>query len=107
MARQRRNQIVEKEYKRWTAEEDARLLRQVEAFPQNLHKCFIIVSEEIGRTPQGVQAHWYSVLSKKPQALCFFTASKHHVSKNRKNGMGVSTNGSVWRRFMAILRSIV
>ena len=82
-------------------------MRQIDAFPQNLHKCFIIVSEEINRTPQAVQAHWYSVLSKKPDTLCFFTASKHHVSKNRKNGIGVETNASIWRRFVNVLRSII
>ena len=27
--------------RKWTPEEDARLLRQVRAFPQNLHKCFL------------------------------------------------------------------
>lgn len=100
------NNQTNNQCKRWTPQEDARLLKQVETFPQNLHRCFLIVAEEINRTPQAVQAHWYSSLSKKPHALCFFTASKHHVSKNRKNGAGVETNTSIWRRFLNILRSI-
>lgn len=108
MARTRRNSVNNRrDMRRWTSEEDARLLRQVRAFPQNLHKCFLIVSEEIGRTDKAVAAHWYSSLSKKPDAMCFFTASPKHVSKNRKNGMGVESNGNIWRRLMTVIRSIV
>lgn len=108
MARTRRNVINRRrDNHRWTADEDARLLRQVKAFPQNLHKCFFLVGEEIGRTDKAVAAHWYSVLSKKPDAMCFFTASPKHVSKNRKNGMGVESNGNIWCRLMAVIRSIV
>ena len=106
MARTRRNQ-VERVNRRWTIEEDDRLLRQVRAFPQNLHKCFLIISEETGRTPLAVANHWYTSLSKKPEALCFFTASPRHVSKNRKNGMGVESNSSIWRRLMAVIRNLV
>ena len=90
--------------RRWEKSEDERLLRQVRAFPQNLHKCFIMVAEEIDRTPTAVQAHWYAVLSKKPEALCFFTASPKHVSKNRKNGMGVESSNSIWRRLLRIIK---
>ena len=111
MARQRRQAVVNneevKEYKRWSPSEDRMLSDQVRAFPQNLHKCFLIVSEQTGRTPQAVQAHWYAVTSKKPEVMCFFTASPHHVSKNRKNGLGVESNGNIWRRLMAVLRSVL
>ena len=93
--------------RKWTNEEDQRLLRQIRTFPQNLHKCFFLVAEEIGRTEIAVASHWYTVLSKKPEAMCFFTASPRHVSKNRKNGMGVESNGNIWRRLMAVIRSIV
>ena len=98
--------IQERTSRKWTAEEDERLLRQVRAFPQNLHKCFLIVGEEIGRSDKAVQAHWYSVVSKKPENMCFFTASARHVSKNRKNGMGVESNMSIWRRLMNIIRNL-
>ena len=97
--------------RKWTIQEDETLLRYVKANPQNLHKCFLLVSEHLTddghpRTPTAVQAHWYSVLSKQPTALCFFTASAKHVSKNRKNGAGVETNASIWRKFLKILRLI-
>jgi hypothetical protein len=93
--------------RRWSEEENARLLRQVRAFPQNLSKCFFIVGQEIGRTDKAVAAHWYQHLSKREDALCFFTASSKHVSKNRKNSMGIETNASIWRRLVAIIRNIM
>lgn len=49
--------------RRWTDEEDQRLIRQIMAYPQNLEKCFLMVSEELGRSKQAVSAHWYAVLS--------------------------------------------
>ena len=92
--------------KRWTASEEARLINQVRVFPQNLHKCFLIVSEETGRTPGAVANHWYTVTSKKPENMCFFTASEKHVSKNRKNGIGEESNSNIWRRLVRIIRNI-
>ena len=99
-------QKKEKKSKRWTAEEDALLLRSVKAFPQNLHKCFMLVSEQIDRTPQGVSSHWYTVLSKRDDVLAFFTASAKHVSKNRKNGEGEHIESNVWKRFVRIIKDI-
>ena len=92
--------------KKWTEEEEQRLIRQVRAFPQNLNKCFLIVSEEIERTPAAIASHWYSVTSKRPEVICFFTASAKHVAKNRKNGEGVPSNPSIWRRLLTVLRSL-
>lgn len=106
MAR-RRITNVRRTNRKWTNEEESRLLRQIRVFPQNLHKCFMLVGEEIGRTDTAVASHWYTTLSKKPEALCFFTASPKHVSKNRKNGMGVESNGNIWRRLMAVIRNLI
>ena len=92
--------------KRWTTAEDERLARQVKAFPQNLHKCFLMVAEELGRTESAVAGRWYQHVSKDPSSVCFFTASPRHVSKNRKNGEGVETNTSIWRRLMNIIRGL-
>lgn len=66
----------------------------------------MIVAEETGRTEGAVANHWYTVVSKKPEALCFFTASPRHVSKNRKNGMGTTSNGNIWRRLLAVIRGL-
>jgi hypothetical protein len=92
--------------KRWTTAEDERLARQVKAFPQNLHKCFLMVAEELGRTESAVAGRWYQHVSKNPANVCFFTASPRHVSKNRKNGEGVETNNSIWRRLINIIRGL-
>ena len=89
--------------KRWTRAEDLRLIRQVQTFPQNLHKCFVIVAEELGRTESGVAGRWYNKVSQDPINTCFFTASPKHISENRKNGMGRESSGSIWRRLLAII----
>lgn len=107
MARTRRNQSENRTNRKWTEEENSRLLRHIKARPQNLHYCFMMVAEETGRSAGAVANHWYTVVSKKPEALCFFTASPKHVSRNRKNGMGVESNDSVWRRLMAVICNIL
>ncbi len=97
---------MSRQARKWTQEEDELLLRQVKAFPQNLNRCFLMVSQNIDRTPGAVANHWYQVVSKKPDVVCFFTASSHHVSKNRKNGTGVETNASIWRRLLNVIRNL-
>lgn len=92
--------------KRWTEEEDAMLLRQVKAFPQNLTRCFLMVAENTDRSPRAVANHWYSVVSKRSDVVCFFTASEKHISKNRKNGVGVESTMSIWQRLMSIIRNL-
>lgn len=92
--------------RKWTEEEDQRLLQQVRTFPQNLSKCFLIVAEVTGRTPGAVANHWYTVVSKKPNSTCFFTASPKHISRNRKNGKGVESTRTIWQRLMSIIRNI-
>lgn len=90
--------------RRWTKAEDLKLARQVQSFPQNLHKCFVIVAEELGRTESGVAGRWYGHVSQDPAYMCFFTASPKHVSKNRKNGMGESTSPSFWDSLMSVFK---
>lgn len=92
--------------KKWTEAEDDMLLRQVSAFPQNLTRCFTIVSEVTGRSKSAVANHWYAVVSKKPDATCFFTASSKHVSRNRKNGQGVESSTSIWHRLLRVIRNL-
>lgn len=105
----RRNQQVQeiRHGKRWSRAEDLRLIRQVQARPQNMHYCFTIVAEELGRTESGVAGRWYTVVSKDPANKCFFTASPRHVAMNRKNGEGVESNSSIWRRLINALSGLV
>lgn len=98
---------MQNNYRRWTPEEDEKLLNQVRVFPQNLKRCFILVAEDIDRSPSAVAAHWYSKLSKGyNNGLCFFTASSRHVSPNRKNGEGVSIRPTIWRRLLNAIRGL-
>lgn len=91
--------------RKWTAEEEDILMRQVKTFPQNLSRCFLIVSEQIERTPGAVANHWYNKTSKSPE-LVFGTISPVHFSRNRKNGMGVSITRTIWQRFVALVRGL-
>lgn len=97
---------TKKEIKRWTREEDERLFRQIKAFPQNMHKCFLLVSEEIGRTPGACGYRWYNHLSKMPEYKALITISSNHISVNRKNGMGERSSENIWRRVLRVLRLI-
>lgn len=92
--------------RKWTEEEASILLSQVKRQPQNLRRCFLAVSERTGRTQQAVSNRWYTVVSKKPDSVCFFTASPKHVSRNRKNGVGVESNRNIWQRLMSVIRNL-
>lgn len=97
------NNQVKKQVKRWTEEEDKRLLQQIRVFPHNLNKCFIIVSEVIGRSPHACASRWYTKLSKDPRNAVFLTVSAKHKTLNRKNGMGVKSTVSLFRRILKLL----
>lgn len=92
--------------KRWTSHEDSVLIQHVQARPQNLHYCFLMVADILGRSESAVAGRWYTVVSRKPEALCFVTTSPHHVSKNRKNGMGEPSNMSIWKRILNIIKNL-
>ena len=89
--------------RRWTPQEDRRLLEQVRVFPQNLSKCFTIVAEVLDRTPTACAARWYTKLSKDPANAVFITVSARHKILNRKNGEGVRSSRSVFQRILRIL----
>ena len=97
---------VTKTVKRWTADEDARLLEQIRVFPQNLSKCFIIVSEVLDRTPTACAARWYTKLSKDPANAVFVTVSARHKTLNRKNGEGSVSNMNIFRRILKLLKLV-
>lgn len=95
-----------KQVKKWTQTEDALLMRQVKAYPQNLAKCFLVVAQQTQRSKGAVASRWYTKVSKDPKNVAFFTASSKHVSKNRKNGAGVASNYSIWRKLLSVLKLI-
>lgn len=99
---QRRNRTG-RTARRWTEEEDRRLLQQVRVFPQNLHKCFLIVAEVLDRTPTACASRWYTKLSKDPHNALFLTISEKHKVINRKNGEGTRSNRSIFHRILQLL----
>lgn len=92
--------------RRWTAEEDARLMQQIRVFPQNLKRCFMTVSEVIDRTPTACASRWYTVLSKDPANAAFLTVSSRHKILNRKNGEGTECSPTLFQRILRLLRLI-
>ena len=100
------NNQTKRQAKRWTIEEDRRLLQQIRVFPQNLNKCFIIVSEVIGRSPGACANRWYTKLSKDPANAVFLTVSSKHKIMNRKNGKGVRSSSSLFRRILKLLKFV-
>lgn len=95
-----------KQIKKWSQSEDDMLMRQVKAYPQNLAKCFLVVAQQTKRSKGAVASRWYTKVSKDPKNVAFFTASSKHVSKNRKNGAGVASNYSIWRKLLSVLKLI-
>jgi len=98
------NNQTKRQVKRWTIEEDRRLLQQIRVFPQNLHKCFLIVSEVTGRTPGACANRWYTKLSKDPANAVFLTVSSRHKVMNRKNGKGVRSTPGLFQRILKLLK---
>jgi hypothetical protein len=92
--------------RRWTPQEDRRLLEQVRVFPQNLSKCFTIVAEVLDRTPTACAARWYTKLSKDPANAVFVTVSARHKTLNRKNGEGTTSNMNIFRRILRLLKLV-
>lgn len=92
--------------RKWTHEEDEILFRYVKAGVGNLKLCFISVAEQIGRTPCGVAAHWYAVLSKKEGYNAFARVSPDNVLWNRKNGKGERSSLSIWQRILRMFHRL-
>ena len=96
---------------RWSEKEDQVMIRHIKHSVNNLHMAFLLTSQELAdngieRTPIGVSAHWYSVVSKRPDVWIFGVIAASHFSRNRKNGAGVPVEPSVWRRIVRIFQSI-
>jgi len=89
--------------RKWTAEEDSKLLAQVKANPQNLTKCFLAASMEIDRSPHACASRWYLVVSKDPKNAAFLTVSIKHKCLNRKNGKGEPVKKSIFKKILEIL----
>ena len=70
--------------RRWTKEEDERLLANVDKHVLCLTKAFELTSLEVQRSPKAVAAHWYQITSKGAHTK-FGLFSNDFVVRNRKN----------------------
>lgn len=89
--------------KRWTQSEDALLCKQVKAFPQNMKRCFMIVSEMTGRTPAACASRWYKISLDPNMAPLYGFVTETSFSKNRKGGKGMPHNPSIFKRILKLL----
>lgn len=92
--------------RKWTKEEDECLLRYLKHDATNLRACFLIVAEQVNRTPGAVAAHWYGHLSKRPDVKMIICATHNSIAINRKNSRGVESNSSIWNRLLRVIKII-
>lgn len=97
-----KNQKNKRSMKRWSAGEDDRLIENVRNHPTNLKHAFQLTAQEVQRTPGAVASRWYLYVSKNGSTP-FLTMSGKHIAANRKNGKGVPTKLSLYKRILAIL----
>lgn len=71
--------------KRWTKEEDDRLIAVISENSGNLRHAFKLFSDESGRTINAVSFRWYGVLRLRNDVnVCLLTIDKKHKHINSK-----------------------
>ena len=100
--------------KRYTKEEDDRIMEVIQENPENLQKAFRILSEELNRSIRALTNRWYMVLNnhespKYRGTTCFMTISKRKKFVNRKTfntpSEKVKKNStSIWTKILKLLR---
>lgn len=94
--------------KRWTKEEDDRLIKIISHNPQNLVEAFRQASIILVRSEKAISERWYKTLAKKSNT-CFITIGSKTVNRNRKvvsiNTTDNTTQNKIskWRRILNIL----
>lgn len=99
MANSRKGQKV----KPWTAQEESRLLLNVEKHVMCLARAFEATSKEIRRSPKAISAHWYQRTSKNCGRTLFMTVSGKHVAVNRKNSKGQPLKLPMYKKILSFL----
>lgn len=100
--------------KKWTEQEDDRVIEALSEDSSNLRKVFRILAEELDRTPSAVELRWYMVLNnpehpKYRGTACFMTISKNSRSVNKKiadNNSTLHHNNSLWHRILKMMKLI-
>lgn len=89
-----------KKRKSWTANDEDRLIANVQKHVLCLKKAFEQTSLEIQRSPQAVAAHWYTHTSRDQKHVLFLTMSGKHVAFNRKNSKGQASSLSLFKKVL-------
>jgi hypothetical protein len=87
--------------KPWTANDEERLIKNVQKHVLCLKKAFEKTSKEINRSPKAVAAHWYTHTSRDQKHVLFLTMSGQHVAFNRKNSKGQASNMSLFKKVLS------
>lgn len=94
--------------RRYTIEEDNKILDKVGTNYYNLQKAFRELAIEMNRNPASVSNRWYHVLSRNNTSPIFMTYGKTVSTENRKNITAKNTEFlsahplSFWRRLLNI-----
>lgn len=87
--------------KPWTANDEEKLLKNVQKHVLCLKKAFEQTSKEINRSPKAVAAHWYTHTSRDQKHVLFLTTSGRHVAFNRKNSKGQASTMPLFKKVLA------
>lgn len=82
----------------FTAKEDAIILREVCKHPENIHKCFINVSEKTGRSVSSVECRYYRHIKPKYQGTP--TTGKRFSLNGQKEINGLIKNIAKNREYL-------
>lgn len=98
--------------KKWTKEEDDRLIKAVSENSGNIQQVFRMLAEELGRTRGAVEIRWYGVLNnpnhpKYRGTACFITISRKKRLINNKiessKRVSIPHRVSLWNRILKLI----
>ena len=90
-----------KKRKPWTANDEERLIHNVQKHVLCLKKAFEVTSNEINRSSKAVAAHWYTHTSRDNKHVLFLTMSGKHVAFNRKNSKGQASTLPLFKKVLS------
>lgn len=90
--------------KKWTREEDKKIVYAVRHHPWSMNYCFLAVGAEIGRTATSVAARWYSKVSHDPKNAAIIVLTPVSKCLNRKNSKGNTSRSSMFWQVMKMLQ---
>ena len=92
-----------KKIKKWSANDEDRLIYNVKRHVLCLKRAFEATSKEIQRSPKAVAAHWYTQTSRNCGLALFVTMSGRHYAVNRKNSNGQPLKLPLYKKVLAFL----